>query len=282
MHPGMTHYPWANTPVRVPDIVNAMRDPGFLPKAWGQQLGAGNALYDAYQSQNALQKLGVMPGIGDAAGFAGDLQSMYQNPEERTVLNALLAGAGLVPFVPAGLGTVKKTLPMDDDYSIDAFHATGNEFSEFSRDVESGASVSPINSLGHFFSGEKTGPSDYALRSYDSGRVIDAKLKLKKPLVIEGGNKPDEFVTSDELYFDENEPVNDLLRKIAKHWNIEFDDLAEMSPRQINIYADDYREWLIEEGYDGIVLKNSGDFPTAEGRVADQYIIFDSKNIKIK
>jgi len=111
MHPGMTHYPQANTPVRVPDIVNAMRDPGFLPKAWGQQLGAGNALYDAYQSQNALQKMGVLPGIGDVAGFAGDMQMMYQNPEERTVPNALLAGAGLVPFVPAGLGTVKKVLP---------------------------------------------------------------------------------------------------------------------------------------------------------------------------
>ena len=63
---------------------------------------------DTWGSMNTLQKMGFLPGVGDVAGFAGDVQSMYQNPEERTMGNAGLAGLGLLPFVPAGMGTVKR------------------------------------------------------------------------------------------------------------------------------------------------------------------------------
>jgi len=71
----------------------------------------GSALKDAWMQQNALQKMGILPVVGDVAGFAGDVQEMVQDPAARTWSNAGLAGAGLLPFVPAGLGMVKKTFP---------------------------------------------------------------------------------------------------------------------------------------------------------------------------
>ena len=61
-------------------------------------------LYQSWQGMNNLQRMGLLPVVGDAAGLLGDLQMMYEDPEERTFMNGLLAVAGALPFVPAGLG----------------------------------------------------------------------------------------------------------------------------------------------------------------------------------
>lgn len=66
------------------------------------------ALYDGWQQQNTLQKAGLLPVVGDAAGLLGDIQMMVENPDERTWGNAALSALGLLPFVPAGLGTTMK------------------------------------------------------------------------------------------------------------------------------------------------------------------------------
>jgi len=42
----------------------------------------------------------TVPVVGDVAGLGADALRMYQNPEERTMGNAALAGLGLLPFVP--------------------------------------------------------------------------------------------------------------------------------------------------------------------------------------
>lgn len=41
------------------------------------------------------------PGIGDASGLVTDAAYLYNNPQERTLGNALLMGAGALPLVPA-------------------------------------------------------------------------------------------------------------------------------------------------------------------------------------
>ena len=56
--------------------------------------------------------LAAVPGIGDALGFANDVNQMRQNPEQRTGMNMGLAALGLIPFVPPavsyGLGRFAK------------------------------------------------------------------------------------------------------------------------------------------------------------------------------
>ena len=56
--------------------------------------------------------LAAVPGIGDALGFANDVNQMRQNPEQRTGMNMGLAALGLIPFVPPamsyGLGKLAK------------------------------------------------------------------------------------------------------------------------------------------------------------------------------
>ena len=57
--------------------------------------------------------LAAVPGIGDALGFANDVNQMRQNPEQRTGMNMGLAALGLIPFVPPavsyGLGRFAKS-----------------------------------------------------------------------------------------------------------------------------------------------------------------------------
>ena len=68
--------------------------------------GAGNVAKDAWDSMNTLQKVGVapIPVVSDIAGLFGDVQMMYEQPEERTLANAGFAALGALPFVPAGIG----------------------------------------------------------------------------------------------------------------------------------------------------------------------------------
>ena len=51
--------------------------------------------------QNALTAGSFAPVVGDVAGLAGDIRFMANNPEERTVGNALLTAMGALPFIPA-------------------------------------------------------------------------------------------------------------------------------------------------------------------------------------
>jgi len=78
----------------------------------GGLLDFGNDLVDAgvsmWEGMNNLQRLSLapIPIVSDIAGLAGDVQSMYENPKERTLANAGWSALGVLPFVPAGLGTI--------------------------------------------------------------------------------------------------------------------------------------------------------------------------------
>ena len=83
----------------------------------------GGALNPEINRQGLLDTLALgtapVPVAGDIAGLAADVNRMVQNPEERTLGNAALAGLGLLPFVPS-FGTVKRVgnlrvAPSSDD-----------------------------------------------------------------------------------------------------------------------------------------------------------------------
>jgi hypothetical protein len=65
----------------------------------------GGRLNPEVSGQGLLDTLALgtapVPVVGDVAGLAADVTRMVQNPEERTLGNAALAGLGLLPFVPA-------------------------------------------------------------------------------------------------------------------------------------------------------------------------------------
>lgn len=67
--------------------------------------------------QAALMGVGMIPGVGDAVGVAADAYTLATDPGARTMGNALLAGAGLLPFVPSGLGMVKRVV--EDAAAVD-------------------------------------------------------------------------------------------------------------------------------------------------------------------
>jgi hypothetical protein len=71
----------------------------------------GGALNPEVSGQGLLDTLALgtapVPIVGDVAGLAADVTRMVQNPEERTMGNAALAGLGLLPFIPS-LGTVRR------------------------------------------------------------------------------------------------------------------------------------------------------------------------------
>jgi GNAT superfamily N-acetyltransferase len=69
-----------------------------------------NSYQRLWTDTNALQKVGManVPVVSDVAGLLGDVQQYIQQPEQRTGLNYALSGLGLLPFVPAAFGIVKK------------------------------------------------------------------------------------------------------------------------------------------------------------------------------
>jgi hypothetical protein len=88
-------------------LADAMRNAYARPKVEG---GSGALNYGA-------GLLGMVPGIGDALGFANDVNQMRKDPEQRTPMNMGLAALGLIPFVPPavsyGLGKFAKARGVD-------------------------------------------------------------------------------------------------------------------------------------------------------------------------
>jgi hypothetical protein len=72
---------------------------------------------------------------GDIAGLAADVNRMVQNPQERTLGNAALAGLGLLPFVPA-FGTVRRVGEMGFDPRFDKRSKEQKKLRSLVTDVE--------------------------------------------------------------------------------------------------------------------------------------------------
>jgi len=69
-------------------------------------MGVGNVAKGTWDNMNTLQKVGMapIPVVSDIAGLLGDVQMMYEQPEERTLANAAFAALGALPFVPSVAG----------------------------------------------------------------------------------------------------------------------------------------------------------------------------------
>ena len=82
------------------DTMQSIKDaPGNILK-WAQQ----NPVDASFVGASTL------PVVGDAIGFGKDVYDMSPMGDTPfTATNTALAGAGLLPFVPAGLGTIKKS-----------------------------------------------------------------------------------------------------------------------------------------------------------------------------
>jgi hypothetical protein len=111
-------------------------------------------LYEGWQQGNTLQKASILPGIGDAAGLLGDIQMMYENPEERTIMNGLLAAAGLLPFVPAGLGAT-------------VFHGSPHRFTKVDLDKVGTGEGAQMYGHGFYSADAPEVAKSYAPRDYD-------------------------------------------------------------------------------------------------------------------
>lgn len=66
----------------------------------------------------AASGLGPVPIVGDLFGLGADASRFYNEPESRTPLNFGLAALGLLPFVPSGVGAVKKITQYEKAHEI--------------------------------------------------------------------------------------------------------------------------------------------------------------------
>ena len=102
-------YNSSQTNEMVMGLPGAMTDAtvNMLKKA---KTGLGNVWNSMDTTSKAATVVGLVPGIGDAAGLANDARLFYQNPEMRTPMNYGLSAAGLIPGIPsmaASMGMVK-------------------------------------------------------------------------------------------------------------------------------------------------------------------------------
>jgi hypothetical protein len=99
----------------------------------------GGALNPEITRQGLLDTLALgtapVPVAGDIAGLAADVNRMVQNPQERTLGNAALAGLGLLPFVPA-FGTVRRVGEMGFDPRFDKRSKEQKKLRSLVTDVE--------------------------------------------------------------------------------------------------------------------------------------------------
>jgi hypothetical protein len=107
----------------------------------------GGALNPEITRQGLLDTLAIgtapVPVAGDIAGLAADVNRMVQNPEERTMGNAALAGLGLLPFVPS-LGTVRRVGNINTSYR-GAHTAPGPDFGAPLHDLTGGGQMYPAD-----------------------------------------------------------------------------------------------------------------------------------------
>ena len=133
----------------------------------------------------------------------------------------------------------------EDGEPLVVFHGTNAQFKRF----EPKFSI-PMAGIGFWFAGSRRVAGMVAMRKGDHVRIICANLDIKNPLVL-------------------SEPGVDgllcLVRAVSQNGDVTHQTVRE------------YRDSIIEQGYDGIVLKDV----RADGGITDNYIAFDSDQIKI-
>lgn len=95
-------------PIQRPDFTDANYLKGLIDSSPQGSVGApGGVNYAQAQSPsrdpagNIMSMASMIPGAGDVVGPAADVRMFAQKPESRTLKNAALFGAGLLPAVPS-------------------------------------------------------------------------------------------------------------------------------------------------------------------------------------
>lgn len=151
-------------------------------------------------------------------------------------------------------------------------HGTGADFDTFEIDKDISSSVygtkSPDNGLGIFFTDNKVMAEWFAgITDYDpdkegyaptgkSGKVINAKIEINKPHVIDDSHHEYDIDNEDDsvqIYFKEIEKAGG---------------------------ADNYRKMLQNKGHDGIILRGCRTNFYADGTYS-VYVVFDPSKIEI-
>jgi len=168
-----------------------------------------------------------------------------------------------------------------------AFHGTMDDFSQFK--YESPTRVSRgLNRLGFWFDKNERTPNYFAGYAQPSEsrkpNVIAAHISMKNPLIF----------ASDEIHPELQDKINEMAKRqdwygingllAQKGHDDAFDKLMRLLPnggRTRNEVVDQIRQKLMDDGYDGIILKNTmADHQTRGGRPTDWYLPFRSEQIK--
>lgn len=84
-----------------------------------------NYLKGASPMDQAAVATSMIPGVGDVLGVSADVSNMIQNPDQRTLANALWLAAGAAPFIPSR----SQVAP------IRAYHGSPHDFDKFSMNA---------------------------------------------------------------------------------------------------------------------------------------------------
>lgn len=168
-----------------------------------------------------------------------------------------------------------------------AFHGTMDDFSQFK--YESPTRVSRgLNRFGFWFDKNEKTPNYFAGYAQPSEsrkpNVIAAHISMKNPLIF----------ASDEIHPELQDKINEMAKR--QDWNgingllaqkghdDAFDKLMRLLPnggRTRDEVVDQIKQQIMDDGYDGIILKNTmADHKTRGGRPTDWYLPFRSEQIK--
>lgn len=214
-----------------------------------RQIAAQRAAYPRQQLETTQQALdfgagilGMVPGIGDAMGFAADINRYRTEPESRTLPNFGLTGLGLLPFMPGMTGMTKTPK------TYDAYHGTKSEVQSFDL-RRSGKSDPGLFGGAVYLTPSPEQASSFATSPHygkgNAPNVMPLRVTLSNPLVVKDGVLPDG-------------------RR-----------LSELHPNGITEEsATAAKKWAIERGHDGVVFETGGEVV--------QIAAFDPKTVKSK
>lgn len=201
---------------------------------------------------------------------------------------------------------------------IPMYHGSSSKFTVF--DKSKGGQSNKTAKVGHWFTPSKEGAEKWANSAWWGDKdptVYETFLNIKKPMVYEAvDNSAQIKKLKDQLdqaydninstyrgskeYYDAYKAYNDISRKID---DLSFTDPYEQfrshiyamegkTPSQANasgvgIVMEDedaaiqkYIDMLKSEGFDGIIIKGTGYDQNVMGGPNDQYVVFDSNQIK--
>lgn len=198
------------------------------------------------------------------------------------------------------------------------YHGSNSKFTVF--DKSKGGQSNKSAKVGHWFTPSKEGAEKWATQAWwgdNDPSVYETYLDIKKPMIYESvdnsaqinklktqlkqaENRLDSTYKGSQEYYDAYKEYNNIANEID---NLSYTDPYEQfrshiyamegkTPSQANVggtgmamndedaAVQKYVDMLKSEGYDGIIIKGTGYDQRVMGGPNDQYVVFDSNQIK--